>query len=544
MKNRKTAVRLSLTKCLARLLAAVLLISMMPLAGMAPGLLKCEPLAAYAASNPTSGECGDSASWSFSKKTGTLTISGSGEMWDWEDPLDEEAEYFAEWLGYYNDVIKTITIKSGITGLGAYTFAECEALTSVSIPNTVRYIGEGAFQDCVSLKSITIPGSVTAIDEYAFAFCESLQNFTVPASVTSIGSTAFLCCMSADRIAVASGNPNYKTVDGILFTKDGKTLVTCPPGKKDHIYQVPAGTVRIEDFAFFYNPNIRVVSIPEGTEYIGVYAFNNDEKLFRIYLPGSMQNIMEGAFDSCPAMSDVYYAYDDGPRAMMNVYLSGNDPLNKAEWHYYASPEDMLIAPFEDVPKKSWFTEHVIWAAVNDITSGTSDVTFSPNANCERAQMVTFLWRAAGMPEPKSMDLPFTDVKPDAYYAKAVAWAVENNITQGTTKETFSPKAEVKRGQTVTFLYRWANPDWDAANKEDEIETPEMGDDPAEPAALNPFDDIKGDEYYAKAVLWAVQNNITQGVEAKKFGPDQNCTRAQIVTFLHRAVGDESKPAK
>lgn len=166
---------------------------------------------------------------------------------------------------------------------------------------------------------------------------------------------------------------------------------------------------------------------------------------------------------------------------------------------------------FSDVSKNNYFYDAVEWAVDKGITSGTGGTTFSPNASCTRGQMVTFLWRAAGSPAPKSAETPFTDVNKGDYFYDAVLWAVEQGITSGTSATTFSPNATVTRGQTVTFLWRAAG----------------------SPAASgSSFSDVSADAYYAQAVAWAVKENITAGTSASTFSPDAHCTRAQIVTFL------------
>ena len=168
---------------------------------------------------------------------------------------------------------------------------------------------------------------------------------------------------------------------------------------------------------------------------------------------------------------------------------------------------------FADVSTDAYYYEAVKWAAKKGITGGIGNGLFGPNQPCTRAQIVTFLWRAAGSPEPKAMS-SFADVSTDAYYAKAVAWAVENGITTGTGDGKFSPDATCTRAQSVTFLFR-------AIGK--------LVDSKAE------FSDVLTDSYYANAVAWAVENGVTNGIGDGLFGPDNSCTRAQIVTFLFRA---------
>ena len=169
---------------------------------------------------------------------------------------------------------------------------------------------------------------------------------------------------------------------------------------------------------------------------------------------------------------------------------------------------------FNDVKSGDYFYDAVNWAVEKGITTGTSATTFSPNASCTRAQIVTFLWRASGRPAPKTASNPFTDVAANAYYCKAVLWAVENGITTGTSATTFSPDAPCTRAQGVTFLWR--------AN----------GSKAASAAAS--FTDVASDAYYAPAVAWAAEQNVTGGVGNGLFSPDTTCTRAQNVSMLYR----------
>ena len=187
-------------------------------------------------------------------------------------------------------------------------------------------------------------------------------------------------------------------------------------------------------------------------------------------------------------------------------------PAGKVEINA-AFVKEVETSPFSDVSASNYYYEAVKWAQEKGITGGIGNGLFGPNQPCTRAQIVTFLWRAAGSPEPKAMS-SFADVSMDAYYAKAVAWAVENGITTGTGDGKFSPDATCTRAQSVTFLFR-------AIGK--------LVDSKAE------FSDVLTDSYYANAVAWAVENGVTNGIGDGLFGPNNSCTRAQIVTFLFRA---------
>ena len=182
------------------------------------------------------------------------------------------------------------------------------------------------------------------------------------------------------------------------------------------------------------------------------------------------------------------------------------------------SPE-RAASPYRDVPENAYYRDAVLWASARGITKGTEEARFSPDAPCTRAQTVTFLWRAAGMPEPGSGDMPFEDVKPGSYYEKAVRWALAQGVTKGVSETRFAPEDTVTRAQTVTFLWRAAGL-------------------PAVNGTLS-FADVAQSAYYAAAVKWAEDSGITVGVGDGLFGPELTCTRAQIVTFLCRAYGGE-----
>ena len=178
--------------------------------------------------------------------------------------------------------------------------------------------------------------------------------------------------------------------------------------------------------------------------------------------------------------------------------------------------DNTMLNFFVDVKASDYFYDAVLWAAENGITNGTDAVHFSPFTHVTRAQVVTFLWRTAGCPEPEGDASKFADVEIGSYYEKAVAWAIEQVITKGTSDTTFSPDKVCTRGQIVTFLARFAGVKDEATGY------------------THGFTDVKATDYFNNAVAWAKDNKVTEGTSATTFSPNDDCTRAQVVTFLYR----------
>ena len=218
-----------------------------------------------------------------------------------------------------------------------------------------------------------------------------------------------------------------------------------------------------------------------------------------------------GKFDIVPSSADAgnnyKITYVNGTLTVSRRHSSPSSTTPEPE----PTPDDSNS--FSDVPANAYFADAVEWAVNKGITNGLSDTMFGPYESCTRAQIVTFLWRAAGSPEPKTAS-SFTDVPASAYYAKAVAWAIENGITNGMTETMFTPNATCTRGQSVTFLYRALK---------------------GTASGSTNFTDVKPDAFYADAVNWAVASGVTNGTSATTFSPNADCTRAEIVTFLYRA---------
>ena len=234
---------------------------------------------------------------------------------------------------------------------------------------------------------------------------------------------------------------------------------------------------------------------------------------YTIYLQSTVYEVEAGH-----TLALVIYAYEPGmARYTQNYQITIDNSTVSADIPVNAK----RTASFADVSSDSYCADAVKWAVENGVTNGTTAATFSPNAACTRGQIVTFLWRAAGSPAPKTTVNPFTDVAADAYYAKAVLWAVENGITNGTTATTFSPDAPCTRAQAVTFLFRGA-----IANGLEAVTLQEL---------ISGFSDAASLPGYAvSAMNWALANGIVQG-NGGALMPNNTCTRGQIVTFLYRA---------
>ena len=280
----------------------------------------------------------------------------------------------------------------------------------------------------------------------------------------------------------------------------------------------------------------------EGQNFLAKYEYNEDGRLKSIwdgeYSTGISQSqlmfegetvyyydddgvLKKSIYTSANGIGDIYSVYEfdaNGNNTKKSTYDNDGKLTDVYEYTY----EKLNAAPvptapsFVDVAADAYYAQAVAWATENGVTKGTSETTFSPNQSCTRAQLVTFLWRAAGEPEPQTTSNPFTDVVAGSYYEKAVLWAVEKGITKGVDVDKFAPEKTCTRAQIVTFIYRAA-------------ESPKV-------TGSNPFTDVTQGDYY-NAILWAVENGITKGVDVDKFGPDQTCTRAQGVTFLYRGIG-------
>ena len=358
----------------------------------------------------------------------------------------------APWRTYSDSVVK-IVVEEGVTSTGVGAFLEMSNVTSVSLPQSLESI-YSSFGHCTSLTAIDIPDGVSVIDSTAFLECTSLKTVKLPNNNTSIGAFAFSGCTALESIV-----------------------------------------------------------IPEGMTEIANYVFERCTSLKEIYLPQSLCELCTSAFNYCKSLESIYYG-GSIRQWREQVKISYRDMDQESYAHGYGQAVIYIgdeSDPFKDVKEGDAFYDEILWAADKGIIKGDGTGNYNPNDGITRAQIVMILWNAAGNKEA-SKPSGFADVKEDAWYAKAVAWAVENGITNGTDLG-FEPDRVCTRAEIVTFLHR-------ANNK------------PA-PAAAASFTDLTQD-WYKDAVAWAVENGITKGVGGNRFAPNDTCTRGQAAAFRYR----------
>lgn len=485
-----------------RILALLLTVSL-ALALMPMGVL---------AADVESGVCGENLTWTV--ENGVLTISGQGLMYEYMGTEED----FAPW-GVLD--VAEIRVEPGVTSVGSYAFCGL-GVNTVTLPESVLSIGGGAFAYCENLSGVTAPGA-KVVGDGAFVSCPVLTDVSLPAAV-DIGAGAFYGCEGLTKIylpgALAVGSSAF-------FACDSLTGLELPK------------LAYVGDWAFAKCAGLREVGLPSVTT-VGEAAFWECSTLANVVLPNVI-TIRESAFGACEALRsvslgkslarvevvafyvnstlDVYYG--GSSTDLTGVYVDiGNAALTggNIHWNSNVSAEATGKSPFTDVvdgTETGWYFAPVLWASAWGITTGATETEFQPEQSCTRAQAVTFLWRAAGKPKPRTENNPFSDVREGEYYYDAVLWAVEQGITTGATETTFEPDETCTRAQIVTFLYRAAG------------EPQEFSEDS--------FTDVCAEDYYYNAVRWAVELGITNGTTETTFEPDQNCTRGHIVTFLYRA---------
>ena len=410
----------------------------------------------------------------------------------------------------------SFVIPDGVSTISSSAFAYCGALTEVTMPDTVTQIGGSLFSNCENLTRIDLSQSITEISDGMFFYCEALEQINIPETVTFIGDLAFGRCCALEEVVI----PDSVTLieDKAFSYCTGLTRVTLGSGLEELQYEAFRKCTALTEITFRG-------SAPAFTH----YAYGKSDDAFdgvtaTVYYPGCDPTWTEEARSQAGGTL-TWVAQDSHswrgatctePRKCTGCGITEGEALGH-DWlgldcrRCDAHREN----PFTDTDPLAFYFDSVLWAVENGITTGTTPTTFSPLGQCQRAQVVTFLWRAAGKPEPVSTENPFADVKESDFFHKAVLWAVEKGITNGISATEFGSYRPCSRAQVVTFLWRSAG--CPAAQAE------------------NPFTDVKAGDFYYEAVLWALENGITNGISATEFGVNTACNRAQIVTFLCRA---------
>ena len=301
---------------------------------------------------------------------------------------------------------------------------------------------------------------------------------------------------------VTVGDKAYETVlDAILSEKEDKPVTVALSGDVALTAAVVLGESKVDD---------KTVTVASHNVTVDLNGYTltgaKDSAVFEVQEGYTLTIVDNSEAKTGKLVSDAEEAVVVAEGATYNALPAGEEETP-------VEPEKP-VNPFTDVAETSAYYEGILWAVEKGITTGRTETTFVPGEDCTEANILTFLWRAAGSPEPETRAMPFNDVPVGSYYYDAVLWAVENGITKGTSDTTFSPNMICTRAQIVVFLWR-------------SEKSPAAG-------TANPFADVKSTAYYADAVLWAVKENITKGTTSTTFSPNADCTRAQIVTFLWR----------
>lgn len=436
---------------------------------------------------------------------------------------------------YYQAVVQNHNIAE-ITG-GTFTAASDANAETYGIYNC----GCGAEID---LGTLTVSGGTFTGATYAVAEVSSLNAAVNISGGQFAGTKAAIVKSSTSKATIAVSGGTFSSDPSVHVVGNGNTNIVKRAGSEGAYTYTVLAKSGLTSGVYLTNPsgalasNYYVSSTANGvwtvsysapysggsSSYDPTYSVSTPSKTEHGTVTVSPKNASKGDTVTVTVKPDSGYVLEtltvtDKNGNELTLKDKGNGkytftmPAGKVEVKATFMEDNSMLNFFYDVPNNAYFYEAVKWAVKNGITTGVGNDLFAPEQPCTRAQIVTFLWRAAGSPEPKAMS-SFSDVSADSYYAKAVAWAVENGITTGTGDGKFSPDATCTRAQSVTFLFR-------AIGK--------LVDSKAE------FSDVLTDSYYANAVAWAVENGVTNGIGDGLFGPDNSCTRAQIVTFLFRA---------
>ncbi len=439
--------------------------------------------------------------------TGTVTLSGTTDITATVEEAPSEEHYTIVWL-------RNGTPISNISGT-TYTVGNedkgCE-ITVKLVAISVAYTGE-----VLSHNSILVPAEAPSFEHNPSASVGS-GSITVSFGASANGAeiTNYQIMVDGHVVATVDGNQTRYTISGLengtQYTIKIVAINSVGSTESEEITATPRAYVAVGGGVSKSSYTITVKSSQGGTLATDIKKAEEGEIVTIKVTPDEGYELSElSVADKKGNKIAVTKNEDDYTFVMPKAAVTIDAKFTKADEE---KEEDPDTVEFVDVNPTSYYYDAVKWALENNVTNGTSANVFSPDEVCTRAQIVTFLWRAVGSPKAQNSENPFTDIAKGEYYYDAVMWAVENGITSGVTATTFDPDGCANRAQTVTFLWRLA------ASPATETE--------------NPFGDVANDAYYNGAVTWAVKENITNGITATSFGPDDACTRAQIVTFIYR----------
>ena len=399
-----------------------------------------------------------------------------------------------------NKKYANITIGNGVESIPDSMFAYC-SIKEITIPNSVKSIGSKAFSYCSSLKEITIPNSVKSIGSEAFSYCSSLKEITISDSVKSIEWGAFHDCHSLTKVSIL----------GKLTSIENVTFQNCTSLKEINI---PESVTSIGGWAFQNCTSLTKMTIPNKVKSIKTYVFSGCDKLKSVTIPYSVKSIEDSAFADCKNLTDIYYLEAETQWNKIKIGANGCEYLLDAKMHYSDHTWDS-----GKITKAASCTANGVKTYTCKVCGETKTELIPALSHNYKNGKCT----VCGAKDPNYKPVtknPFVDVKKADYYYDPILWAYYHDpqITTGVDKTHFAPNNNCTRGQIVTFLWRAKG-------------CPEVK------GIKNPFKDVKSSDYYYKAVLWAVSEKITKGVDDTHFAPDQTCTRAQSVTFMWRAEG-------
>ena len=394
--------------------------------------------------------------------------------------------------------IKTLTLQNGITEIGKNAFYRCKSLTAVTVPDSVTKIGIDAFRTCEKLKSVQLGKKVSSLGNGVFSECDALESITIPNSVTEIPENAFYHC------------DNLKTINlgnGLTSIGDGAFLKCV----KLESVNIPSKVTSVGTQAFAGCTALSYVILGENVTDIRSKAFNGCQNLASITIPKKMEMILADAFKDCVNLNDVYYYGSEAQWDAIDI-RSGNGTLTSANIRYNWYP---------DVKAGSWYDEAVEYVSDEGYMSGYKNGNFGPANDLQRQDFVVTLARIANANLNKYLNKNgnMIDVSKNAYFASAVAWAVDNGIITGYKNGKFGVSDKITREQVCTILYRFkGQPRVTNAD-----------------ATLAQFPDKNKISPYAKdAMVWAVQNGIISSTSKGTISPATGASRAQIATIIMR----------